>query len=291
MAKRKKTTKSKKGSGSAFPFKPLAVGVSILVVIGITIGGFFLLEKFVKQNLGADQKTGPLELCNTPKWVSRELLELIAESAGSMVFTLNENTAQGLAANLAELEWLYDVTVQVTPRTVQVYASYRKPIAKISRGLQTYYLDEQRVLLRPVPLENVILVEIEGYPASLASSPGVVLDSVAVENAVHILQVLHKMDEISCPQKPLLREIKAIDISNFNGRKDSSSAQIVLKAMDGTGILWGAPYGESEKHLEPSEKEKVAMLYGFYKDNGTLQGLVKYIDLTVSPHSIPKPTP
>lgn len=291
MAKRKKSTKTKKNGQAAFSWKPLLYTVAIMLAGALTVGGFLFLEQFVKQNLGSAQKTGPLELCNTPKWVSRDLLELIADSAGSLVFTLNENTAPGLAANLASLEWLYDVKVQVTAKTVQVYASYRKPIAKLSRGSQSYYLDEKQVLLRPVPLEQVVLVEIEGFSGQMPDRPGIVLDSSAIENAIQILKVLHKMDEISCPQKPLVREIKAVDVSNFNGRKDSGSARIVLRAMDGTEILWGAPYGESEKFLEPSEKEKVAMLYSFYKDHGTLQGLVKYIDLTISPHSIPRPTP
>jgi len=97
------------------------------------------------------------------------------------------------------------------------------------------------------------------------------------------------MDEISTPEAPLLNEIASIDVSNFGGRKSSRRPHIVLYAKDGTQVFWGAAYGESARYLEASEREKIAMLYQFYKDHSTIQGKVKYIELRHPQEGIPRP--
>ena len=98
------------------------------------------------------------------------------------------------------------------------------------------------------------------------------------------------MDEISSPDKPLLKEIAGIDVSNLAGRRSSRKPHIVLYANDGTQVYWGASVGESSRYVEAPEKEKLAMLYGFYKEHGTIQGLVKYIELRNPQKSLPLPT-
>lgn len=293
MAKQKKKAKTKRtskaGGLTGIGWKAPVIAAAVLVVFAGVIGGFVLLDRYVNQELEVTEKTGPLELRNTPSWAGDDLLNLIAQTAGGYSFTLDENTSLGVAQNLSRLEWLYDVRVQVTPQTVQVFAQYRKPVAKITHRNTDYYLDKDRVLLRPVPLPDMTFVEITGFNAHLVPDLGGTLESQAVENAIKLIQVLGKMDEISCPERPLLREIESVDVANYEGRKTTGASHIILRAKDGTEIFWGAGYGQAGMYLEAGEKEKVAMLYGFYKEYKTLMGLTKYIDLRIPQKEIPKP--
>jgi hypothetical protein len=62
-----------------------------------------------------------------------------------------------------------------------------------------------------------------------------------------------------------------------------------MYAKDGTKIIWGAEVGSAARYLEASEQEKLARLYSFYKESGTLIGLVKYIDLRPAQYQLPTP--
>ena len=97
------------------------------------------------------------------------------------------------------------------------------------------------------------------------------------------------MDKSITPDKPLLSEIDRIDVSNFNGRQDGRKPHIVLYAKDNTEIMWGAAVGKWQQHLESTDEQKLAKLYGYYKDFGTLSGRAKYINLRDPKDKIPLP--
>ena len=62
-----------------------------------------------------------------------------------------------------------------------------------------------------------------------------------------------------------------------------------LTAKDGTQIYWGAAVGSAKRYMEAAEKEKLAMLYAFYTRHGTLQNIVKYIELRRPQKTMPQP--
>ena len=121
--------------------------------------------------------------------------------------------------------------------------------------------------------------------------PGAVWDDDDIEGAMKLIALLNKMDGISVPEAPLLNEIAVIDVTNFDGRRRKSSPHIIIKTRDGTPIHWGAAPGKAAVNLEALENEKLAMLYGFYNNYGTIQlaGRVKYIDLQKPQQEIPRP--
>jgi hypothetical protein len=43
------------------------------------------------------------------------------------------------------------------------------------------------------------------------------------------------------------------------------------------------------RHFEAKDEDKLAILYGFYKENGTLLNIVKYINLRDPQDNIPLP--
>jgi hypothetical protein len=93
-----------------------------------------------------------------------------------------------------------------------------------------------------------------------------------------VLSRLEKMDSAVTPNKPLLREIDKIDVGNFDGRKNKHEPHITLFTKEGTEIIWGAEIGAWQRHLESPDDDKLAKLYTYYQQTGTLSG-VKYINL------------
>ena len=91
--------------------------------------------------------------------------------------------------------------------------------------------------------------------------------------------------------RDLLEEIESIDVSNLDGRKSSSPEKphIILYAMDGTQIKWGARWDKFARYLEAPDREKLASLYKVYTQYGTIQGHYKFIELRIPQKSIPRP--
>ena len=134
------------------------------------------------------------------------------------------------------------------------------------------------------------IVEITGLAAVGNIPPlGEILEGEDLAAAITLLDRLERRDRIETTQKPLLSEIKRLDVSNFDGRKNRKLPHIVLYAQDNTKIMWGAKIGEWQRYLESTDEQKIAKLYGYYKEYGTLSGGVKYINLCDPLDDIPQP--
>ncbi|GAJ08013.1 unnamed protein product, partial [marine sediment metagenome] len=64
---------------------------------------------------------------------------------------------------------------------------------------------------------------------------------------------------------------------------------IVLYTTDDTEVIWGAELGKWQQHLEATDAEKLAKLYAYYEEYGSLLGDVKYINLRDPQDRIPLP--
>ena len=306
MARKKKKRKKKKPAKQWFSFGSKSAGkkktqtgpvrgvflilFSALCIAAAIAAVLVLLDRYNKRTFLSD-KTGPIELLGKPGWFNVELVQRVYDAAGGNEFSLNETVARAVAENLELLPWLYDVKAQTTSSTVAVSAKYRRPVGLIRRSRTTYYIDGNAVVLQYLPIEDLTVVEIKGFSARSIPPAGDTMAGDDIAAAIKLLAVLETMDQISTPLAPLLGEIASIDMSNLDARKNRRKAHIVLYAKDGTQVNWGAAYGRSARYLEASEKEKVAMLYEFYTQHGTIQGKVKYIELRNPQEAIPRPTP
>ncbi len=262
--------------------KVLAI-VCIFVAAGVSL---YFAERYVKSAKPAE--TGPIELVNVPEWVSSELKTKIRAAAGGKTLRLDEEAAEVVAENLASVAWLDNIKIQTTHKQVLIEARWRKPLALVKSGSQSFYVDDELVVLDFVPIPNLPIVRIEGLSARVPS-PGEVWQSDDLDAAVTILAKLDQMDKSVTPDKPLLYEIDRIDVSNFNGRKNSRFPHIVLYTKDDTEIIWGAEFGTWQRYLETTDEEKLAKLYAYYKEYGSLSGGVKYINLRDPQDNIPQP--
>lgn len=258
--------------------------VCVFAAAGVAI---YLAERHVKSARPAG--TGPLELVNVPEWVSSELKEKIYNAAGGKTFRLDEDAAQIVAENLALVAWLDNVKIQTTNERLLVEALWRKPVVMVKSGSQSFYVDAELVVLDFVPMPNLPVVKVEGLLTTKMPSPGDVWQSDDLDAATTILTKLDQMDKSVTPAKPLLRDINRIDVSNFSGRKNSRLPHIVFYTKDDTEIIWGAEFGQWQRYLEATDEEKLAKLYAYYKEYGSLSGGVKYINLRDPQNNISQP--
>jgi hypothetical protein len=273
-------------------YRPSLTGILKAFAIVCIFGAFgvslYFAQMYVKSAKPAE--AGPLELVNVPEWVGSELKAKIYGAAGGKTFRLDEKAAQMVAENLASVAWIDNIKIQITHKQVLVEARWRKPLAIVKSGSRSFYVDDELVVLDFVPMPNLPVVKIEGLSETTKMPPpGAVWQSDDLAAAVTILAKLDQMDKSVTPDKPLLYEIDRIDVSNFNGRKNSRFSHIILYTKDDTEIIWGAEFGRWQRYLEATDEEKLAKLYSYYKEYGSLSGGAKYINLRDPQDNISQP--
>ena len=267
----------------------LKVLVVICVLAGIVVG-FFFLEKYVKKTVPGPQESVRLELANVPEWVSEELQAKIFAAAGGQTFRLDEDAAQLVAENLASAVWLDEVKVETKHDRLRIEGRWRRPLALVKSGLHKFYVDAELVVLDFVPVPRLPIVKITGLSLITRAPPlGEAWQRDDLTAAVAVLDLLDRRDQEDPSVKPLLYEIDSIDVSNFEGRKAAQLPHIVLYAKDNTEIIWGAEVGKWQRYLESTDEQKLAKLYSYYKEYGTLLNGAKYINLHDPQDNIPLP--
>lgn len=269
----------------------ISAGFGIGIIYALWFG-FTYLDKYVKNNVTVREGTTTLKLIDVPMWVNEPLQKQIYTAAAPRgVLKPDENTASLIQKNLAQgTVWLTDAKVTTTHDSIQIEGKWRKPLALIKMGLSKWYVDSQMVVLDFVSLPNLPIVRIEGLkPTTNTPQPGSVWQPEDLAAAIAILAQLERMDKIVTPDKPLLYEIASIDVSNFKGHENNRFPHIVLYAKDNTEIIWGAEIDNWQPYLESTDEQKLAKLYEYYRQHGTLLGPVKYINLKDPQDNIPLP--
>ncbi|MFC1765944.1 hypothetical protein ACFL6U_28185 [Planctomycetota bacterium] len=245
-------------------------------IAGLVIAFFVFMERKIWSQA---QRTGPLVLMDKPAWVSDAVVDKIYMAAGGQTFPLTQNTLIGIDKHLETVGWLANRELQITTDRIVLRTTWRQPIALVKSGTTHFYVDVNSVVLEPLPLSDLPLVAIKGVRVTRMPPKGQPFVQDDLQAAISLLSTMQLMDQHLVPEKPLLRDIDRIDVTNFRGHKQSKQPHIILYAKDETPIHWGAELGASAQFLEASDEEKLGRLYGYYKEHGTLLGGVKYINL------------
>lgn len=268
--------------------------ISLMVcILGCTAIGLLYLEGYIKKTTPATETEFQLQLADVPTWVNNELqVKLLHAARGEgQNLKFNENAAGLVQQNIdRQFAWLDDVKVQATHNALRIGGRWRRPLGLIRTQRQSFYVDDEQVVLDFVEIPELLIVEITGL-ASAKKLPtlGEILPGGDLAAAITLLNALERRDRNETSHKPLLTEIDRIDVSNFDGRKNSKLPHIVLYAKDDTKIIWGAEIGRWQRFLESTDEQKMAKLYTYYKDYGTLSGGAKYINLCDPQDDIPQP--
>ena len=277
------------------PYRPSLTGilkVLVLVCVLAAVGtGLVLLDKYVKST-SASQNSPILELIDVPVWVNEPLKEKVytaAKTTGTNL-KLDEEAAKLMQQRIASLvAWLKEVEVQTTHDRLLIKARWRRPLALVKQGLRSFYVDNELVVLDLVPMLSLPIIKVKGLSiGTKLPRQGEVWQKDDLAAAVAILDRLDRMDKLVVPDKPLLYEIDSIDISNFKGRENSRLPHIILYTKNNTEIIWGAEIDTWQQYLEATDEEKLAKLYSYYKEYGSLNN-AKYINLRDPQQIIPSP--
>jgi len=287
-----KKKKKKKGE----PTNWMAI-LRILLIVCVLVGvayGLIFLDKYVKKVEPVAERPAILKLTGVPQWVNEGLKDKIYAAAsgyGHQNLTLSDDAAMDVQRNIAEhVPWLSGVSVRTTNDRLLIDAQWRKPVALIEEGKDKFFVDENMVMLDYVDVNDLPIVKVTGVNGGEKKPVyGQVLMKEDLQAAIAVLTMLNMMDNRVAQDNPLLFEISRIDVSNFNGRKKRQSAHIVLYASDGTEIIWGAEIGTWQRYMESPDEEKLAKLYGYFKEYGSLLGGVKFINLREPTDKISKP--
>jgi hypothetical protein len=268
--------------------------ISIMVcLLGGTAVALIYLEGYVKNTAPAGKNDFQLLLAPPPDWVNSRLRQraLKAAAGNGLGLRLDENMAGLVQQNIdSRFAWMDDVKVQATHDALRIEGQWRRPVGLIKLGRHRFYVDAEQVVLDYVEIPELQIIEITGLPSERKIPPwGRVWQGDDLAAAIELLQLLERRDKIQTSQKPILAEIDRIDVSNFQGRKDGKQPHIVLYAKDGTKIIWGAEIGKWQRYLESTDQQKIAKLYSYYKEFGTLSGHAKFINLCDPLDDIPQP--
>jgi hypothetical protein len=256
--------------------------VKVVAVIGfLAASGAFLryAEGYVKAVAPIEE--GHLKLVGVPDWAKSDLRNRVAEFAGGTRFELTDKTASTIAGKLASMSWLADMGVRVTNDSVLVSARWRKPIVMVDirEENRKIYVDQDLVVMDYMPMPHLPIVEAKGVSLNIVPPLGQTFDEGDLQAAVDLAVLLNQMDAEFAPKTPLLEQIASIDVSNYKGRKNVRLEHIVLHAKDGALIIYGAEIGQYAKNAEASDEEKLASLYGYYKEFGSFGSEAKYINV------------
>jgi cell division septal protein FtsQ len=300
------------GFDLSFGFNPhkagvigLFKGLLFIFAVVVVVAGFAFLDGYVqKQTITPSTQPRTIEMAGpTPAWVSDEIKNRVYAAASTA--TAGQNQDEALAKSIQQnvrrlVPWLDDVRVQTTYTKILISGRWRKPLAVVTAGpprptsghveagKAKYYLDTDLVVLDYIPITNLPIVTVDGLEFDKPPALGQVWRGDDLAAALVVLSRLEKMDSAVTPNKPLLREIDKIDVSNFDGRKNKREPHITLLTKEGTEIIWGAEIGAWQRHLESPDDDKLAKLYTYYQQAGTLSG-VKYINLRDPRQKIPLP--
>jgi hypothetical protein len=277
------------GSDSGKPSHQSGVVVFVKVALFIcaivlVLGGFAFLDKYVKSQTVGSSGNRTIELVGeVPDWVSEEIKNRIYAAATAEAnngTTDDEKIAVAAQQNIARLvPWLANAKVQITHKSILITGHWRKPLVMVAADKNKFYIDADMVVLDYIPVGNLSVITVSGLELSkIPPTPGQVWRGDDLAAALAVLNRLSRMDIAVTPDKPLLHHIDRIDVANFEGRKNKREPHISLYTKDGTQIIWGAELGTWQRHLESPDDDKLAKLYTYYQQYGTLSG-VKYINL------------
>ncbi|MCK4888209.1 MAG: hypothetical protein KAS96_12535 [Planctomycetes bacterium] len=306
MAKKKKknqktffifnSSRKKKRKKKTQPTNWMTV-LKILLVVCIFVGGavgLVFLDKYVKKVESVSERPAILKLTGVPQWVNEALKDKIYAAAsgfGQQSLTLSDDAAMNVQRNIDQhVPWLSGVSVRTTNDRLLIEAQWRKPVALIGAGKNKFYVDENLVMLDYVDVASLPIIKVTGLSGgNKVPVYGQVWMKEDLQAAVAVLTMFNMMDNRVAKDNPLLFEISRIDMSNFNGRRKKQSPHVVLYATDGTEIIWGAEIGTWHRYMESPDEEKLAKLYGYYKEYGSLLHGVKFINLREPTDRISKP--
>jgi hypothetical protein len=256
------------------------MAVAWLGTFAVVAYGLRELEPYAQRASTADTV---IEWVDTPEWLNDEnwqhvLLELEDRiDLHPDTDPYDDRVCPYVAERIAGSSWLSAVR-QVSKQSdgrVKIHADFRKPFALVEQHGVAYLVDQTGVRLPQQWASSGVnrcgWMAIRGVgarpPASGEQWPGE--DVAAGLKLARFLYWAETKNRI-----PFRDEIRAIDVSNFDGRKSARAGRLQLITINPRSYIhWGLPPGEEygyDGNIESTAEMKLAMLCGLHEAKGRL---------------------
>jgi hypothetical protein len=238
--------------------------------------GLHKLDPIVRQIKDGDTR---IVWVGVPDWLQTENWRYLLDDLEHLV-NLNPDTdpyddrvCPWVAETLSASPWISQVrkVSKQLDGQVRVYADFRRPYAAIEHDGMAYLIDEVGVRLP------------EQWPAYAVNRGGwLVLRGVKAatpelgqrwvgQDVVAGLKLVSFMYRAELAQRlPFRKEIHAIDVGNFDGKRDRRAGRLQLITKNPESYIhWGLPPGE-EYGIESTAEAKIAMLTTLFNAAGCL---------------------
>lgn len=274
--------------------------IAALFASGI-VALFIQCKQYVDVHLATPTRPLKVVLENRPAWMSDGLADDIARTAApasthsSFDHQLLVETADLLQQNpwVEEVNSVRRVYGQRPGDTLEIDCRYRAPAALVKWG-QYYWLVDDKGFVLPEQYTVADLPRIAFAPdgsvnlriiQGVAHAPARSGQHWLGEDLAGGLELARLLASRPCTQ-----QIRAIDVSNFAGRKNIEDPQIVLITQYGTQIRWGRPPGAGDAFIEVSPTQKLAAIQNVWERTHRVDANQPWIDVRFDRVTCPSPS-
>ncbi|MDX1564641.1 MAG: hypothetical protein R3236_04500 [Phycisphaeraceae bacterium] len=238
----------------------LGWGAVLVATAGLWAGA----EQWLKPRIAETHQNKPLVTFEAPDWMPRELTDQLKSQIDPhlSVDPYDQASLRRISEILRQSPWIGDLerVARKADNTVHIEATFRRPVALVQSKGKWHLVDAQGHRLpnylsaadtRPAAkLLKLSRGAITGI-ARPAPPPGQRWEGEDLRAALKLVALIDRTDWAD--------QVRRVDASNFRGRKNKSSAHLVIQTHRGGWVLWGRPPG-SEGVYEPAADRKLANL-------------------------------
>jgi hypothetical protein len=245
---------------------------------------------YVERRLAFPQRPPKVVLVNRPAWMTDFLAGEIVKTTepiglrSAFSQKLLMETAHSLQSNpwIKQVNMIRRVYVNSPGDTLQIDCDYHTPAALVKWGDYYWLVDadgvklpEQydagllsKILIGPDGRTNLRIIDgvSHGPPA-----PGQIWPGQDLAGGLEMARLLADANWAD--------QIRDIDVSNFNGRRDDRQAQIVLFTRFGTQIRWGRAPSAKDAFIEVPANKKLSEIQAIYLTAHRVDDNQPWIDL------------
>lgn len=276
MVRKKKNSKPRRPRRSSKPVDPAKlarrrafakVGLGILAV-GVLIAGLVLLANYVFRDIPAVTR---VTLAEEPFWLEESAAEQVRQTVLDLAKKnpsdpdLPAKAAKSLSQNI----WVKRIVriVNNYDGSLTVRCEFRKPLAIVTGPTVLVRVDQDGMVLPGRYLRTA--PEASRYKRILgvvtnAPAEGIKWGAPDLLAGIALLKLIE--------DKPFSKEITAVDVSNYRGRRNTAKPHLVMTTEKQTFLYWGRAVG-SEGQIEVDHLTKLKNLEALFRKFGSLNKL------------------
>jgi hypothetical protein len=290
-ARKSASAPSRKSSASSELRWRVALHATIFVIFISAVASVFRISQiYVDRRLAFPTRPPKVILANRPSWMSDFLADEIikANQPVGLHSAFDKQLLIDTAKALASSPWVKHVNqvrrayTNSPGDTLEIDCDFRTPAALVKWGQYFWLVDSQgvklpeqytaeqlpKILLGPDGKTNIRIIDGVSH---VPCESGQVWLGDDLAGGLEMVRLLSGLDWAD--------QIRTINVSNFNGRRDSGDAQIVLVTRFGTQLRWGRAPSSKDAFVEVATSQKLEAIEAIYQEKKRVDAGQPWIDV------------